>query len=186
MKSKNRSSTIYQIQATVCLITVCLLSIGCGSGNDSNTKSEGPAYDGSKFLAKSDIAGATEVTEARETVKNSDEIIIVGRIGGSLDPWVAGRAAFFIVDRSLKSCIDGTPEGESCSCETPWDYCCATDQLKDAMALVKFVENNGKVVDHDARKIFGIKELQTVTVQGTAERDDAGNLTILATKMFVQ
>lgn len=186
MKFKNKSITVYHIQATVCLMTSCLISIGCGSGNDSKTKSEGPAYDGSKFLAKSDITGATEVTEARESVKNSDDIIIVGRIGGSLDPWVAGRAAFSIVDRSLKSCIDGTPEGESCSCQTPWDYCCETDKLKDAMALVKFVENNGKVVDHDARKIFGIKELQTVTVQGTAERDDAGNLTILATKMYVQ
>ena len=44
----------------------------------------------------------------------------------------------------------------------------------------------GSVVRHDARATFGLKELQTVVIRGTAERDDAGNLTVLATGMFVK
>ena len=54
------------------------------------------------------------------------------------------------------------------------------------MALVKFVESDGSVVNHDARKVFNLVELQTVVVKGKAKRDDAGNLTILADGMFVR
>jgi hypothetical protein len=54
------------------------------------------------------------------------------------------------------------------------------------MTLVKFVEADGSVVSHDARKIFDLNELQTVIVKGTAQRDDAGNLTILADAMFIR
>ncbi len=100
--------------------------------------------------------------------------MMVGRIGGSLNPWVDDRGAFSIVDPSLLACSDEKEEGEPCSCKTPWDYCCETDKLPDAMALVKFVESDGSVVNHDARKVFNLVELQTVVVKGKAQRDDAG------------
>jgi hypothetical protein len=129
--------------------------------------------------------GALEIIQARKSSKNDQPITVVGRIGGSLNPWVDGVAAFSIVDRSLKACSDGLSDGETCSCKTPWDYCCEADQLKDAMALVKFVQKNGKIVKHDARKLFELSELQTVIVQGKAERDEAGNLTILAAQMYL-
>jgi len=54
------------------------------------------------------------------------------------------------------------------------------------MALVQFVSEKGDVIKQDARAFFGVTELQTVMVQGVAERDDAGNLTILADKLFVK
>jgi hypothetical protein len=54
------------------------------------------------------------------------------------------------------------------------------------MALVKFVDSSGVIVKHDAKANFGVKELDTVIIKGTAERDDAGNLTVLASGMFVR
>ena len=38
--------------------------------------------------------GHQTVIQAREAVKDGDEVAVLGRIGGSVDPWVAGRAAF--------------------------------------------------------------------------------------------
>ena len=52
--------------------------------------------------------------------------------------------------------------------------------------MVKFVDENGKSVETDARELLGVKELQTVVVTGKAQRDDAGNLTVLASGLFVR
>jgi len=144
------------------------------------------AYDGSKFVLPSEPDGAQNVIAARESAKDKEQVVVLGRIGGSANPWVGDRAAFYIVDPSLLACSDEKEDGEPCSCTTPWDYCCELDKLPKAMTLVQFVEADGSVVKHDARKVFDVTELQTVIVKGTAQRDDAGNLTILADGMFVR
>ncbi len=110
------------------------------------------------------------------------EVVMVGRIGGSLDPWIDGRAAFNIVDRSVKACTDITGD----TCPTPWDYCCTRDDLPGAMALVKVVDSSGDLLAADARSLFGMKELQTVYVRGTASKDEKGNLVVLATAVYVK
>lgn len=52
--------------------------------------------------------------------------------------------------------------------------------------MVKIVDASGKPVATDARKLLGIKELQTVVVHGVAKRDESGNLTVLADGVFVR
>lgn len=166
-------------------ISLCLLFCGmialCGCAEKAVVEK----YDASPYLLDDEPTDAIEVAAARESAKNGDEITVVGRIGGSLEPWVKNVAAFSIVDSSLRACSDETEEGEVCSCKTPWDYCCETHKLPNAMVLVKFVDEGGKVVPHDAKENFGVMELDTVVVKGKAKRDDAGNLTILAKSMFV-
>ena len=166
------------------VITGCVLMLSVGCGEKKEAKND---YDGSKFLLSSEPAGGEDVSQIVKTAKNEDDIVIVGRIGGDAMPWIKGRAAFRIVDPSLLACSDEKEDGEVCSCPTPWDYCCETDKLPGAMVLVKFVEADGKDVKHDAREIFsGLEELQTVVVQGKAELDDEGNLTVLANSMYVR
>ncbi|MBI84373.1 MAG: hypothetical protein CMJ81_14345 [Planctomycetaceae bacterium] len=138
--------------------------------------------DGSKFLLTVDPGVANTVIEAREKSSDGDNVLIVGRIGGSQNPWIDGRAAFSIVDGSLKACSD--IEGDNCP--TPWDYCCETSKLPTATALVKVVDGSGDLVKTDARELLQIKELSTVIVQGKAKRDDAGNMTVLANMVYVK
>ena len=38
----------------------------------------------------------------------------------------------------------------------------------------------------DAKELLNVKELTTVVIKGKAQRDEAGNLTILATGVFVK
>lgn len=124
--------------------------------------------------------GASDVIALRKDAKDKQEVIVVGRIGGRPNPWIKGMAAFSIVDRSLKPCN----EIEGDTCKTPWDYCCESD-LGKATLLVTLVDENGKIVKQDARKLLGVKELDTLTIVGKAKRDQSGNVTVLASKVFV-
>ena len=94
---------------------------------------------------------------------------------------MADRAAFLIVDPSRIPCS----ERKSDTCKTPWDYCCETDLAK-SKATIKFVDDAGKTLANDARQLLNVKELQTVVVKGQAKRDEAGNLTVLASGLFVR
>jgi hypothetical protein len=48
------------------------------------------------------------------------------------------------------------------------------------------VDENGSLVKANAKGLLNVKELSTVVVKGKAKRDDAGNLTVLATGVFVK
>jgi hypothetical protein len=123
---------------------------------------------------------ASDVAAMRKDAKDKQEVVVVGRIGGRANPWIKGMAAFSIVDRSLKPCN----EIEGDTCKTPWDYCCESDLGKSTL-LVTFVDENGKIVKQDARKLLGVKELDTVTIVGRAKRDSSGNVSILASKVYI-
>ncbi len=141
-----------------------------------------PSPEGEKFVLATEPAEPQQVIEARESTKNEDEVVLVGRIGGSENPWIKGRAIFTLVDESLKSCnqIPGD------NCPVPWDYCCETDKIPTSSALVKIVDENGEPVQTDARELLGVRELTQVIVKGKAQRDEAGNLTVLATSVYVK
>jgi len=127
-------------------------------------------------------ADAKGVIQVREQAKDGDAIVVIGRVGGSKEPCVKGRAAFTIVDPSYQSCDE---RGETC--ETPWDYCHATkDEMTRATAMIKVVDAQGKTLSQDVQDLLGIQPLQTVVVQGRAKRDDNGNLTVLAEGIYIR
>ena len=158
--------------------------VGCNQSSDDtvNTSDAASRPDGSAYLLASAPEGAKDVIAVREAAADGDDVLVVGRIGGSKNPWIEGRAAFSIVDNSLKACSDIPGDG----CQMPWDYCCETPKLPASTALIKIVDKNGDLVEADARELLDVKELSTVVVQGTAKRDDSGNLTVLATGIYVE
>jgi hypothetical protein len=170
------------------VLALCLFSfaffVGCAVQSTSQPAAPQAAAsaEGEKFLLAEEPAGAADVRDAREKAQDNEDVVVVGRIGGSENPWVAGRAAFSIVDRSLLACSDR--EGDNCP--YPWDYCCETDKLPTSTAMVKVVDDNGTLVAADARELLGVKELQTVVVRGKAQLDEAGNLTVLASGLYIK
>ena len=161
---------------------------GCASENSTTTSNASPqtpdvtSVDGSVYLLDTEPEGAGDVIKIREEVGTDDDLLVVGRIGGSSNPWIDGRAAFTIVDLSVKSCNDTLDD----KCPTPWDYCCETSKLPKSTALVKFVDETDQVIKADARSLFDLQELSTVVIKGTAKRDQTGNLTVLASGLFVK
>lgn len=153
------------------ILSVTALMVGCGKSPSGGASS-------SDYLVSTEPTGAVGVAEAK---KATDEAItVIGRIGGSEEPFVKGLAAFTIVDQQVEPC----PKEENCP--TPWDYCCSQDKMKDNMATVKVVDAKGSAVTGDAKELLKLKELSTVVVQGKRQSDSEGNLTILASKIFVK
>ena len=161
------------------LMGVALLAVGCGQSETATTQN-GTVTVESQYLAATEPAGAMPVGEARNDSEDGQEITLVGVIGGSSKPFVEGLAAFTVVDPKVPYCAPD--EG----CPTPWDYCCTQDQVKENVATIKIVDDSGKPVTKDAREFLNVKELSTVIVTGKAKRDDQGNLTVAASKVFVR
>lgn len=162
---------------------IAILIAGCnqpsGGPSPKATTSVSETVSDASFLLADQPVDAKPVGDVRESAEDGADVAILGRIGGGENPWVDGRAAFTIVDPKLEPC---KPEE---GCPTPWDYCCSTDLLPKNRALVKFVTTEGDTMEQDARKLLGVKELQTVVVKGKAKRDEAGNLTVHAEGLFV-
>jgi hypothetical protein len=146
----------------------------------SNSKTEPAEPTGKQYLATAEPAGSSPVGVVRNSCKDGDKIALEGIIGGSTEPFIKGLAAFTIVDPKVSYC---PPEEH---CPTPWDYCCTQNEVKENIATIKIIDEQGNIVAQDARPLLGIKELSVVIVEGTAKRDDQGNLTLLATKLFLK
>lgn len=164
-------------------LALAAFAVGCSSqtATETTTAQRQPSAEGAKYLLSASPEGAQDVILMREEAADDQEVVVIGRIGGSRTPWIDGRAAFSVVDRSLAACSDIPGD----NCPTPWDYCCETDKLPAATTLVKFVDAEGNLLATDARELFGLEELQTVVVKGKAQRDEAGNVTILASEIYV-
>ena len=173
------------------VLFAALTAVGCTpppASNPASQKKEAeapappPSDAGRAYRLDAEPAGAKGVQAVRQDAKDGDEVVVVGRIGGSAKPFT-GRAAFTIVDPVLKHCAENPDD----ACPTPWDYCCVSkDDLAKATVLVKVADDQGKTRPEDARAFLGLKELQTVVVRGKAKRDDAGNLTVAAAGLFVR
>lgn len=156
--------------------------LGCSQSESEPVGAATADAQRSDYLLSAEPTGAQDVLIVRQQAEDNDEVTVVGRIGGNANPWIDGRAAFSIVDLSLKACSD--IEGDTCP--KPWDYCCETDRLPSSQALIKLVDSEGNLVGQDARELLGLGELQTVVVHGKAQRDEAGNLTVLADGIYVR
>ena len=180
-----RSKNLMHTKWFAALAMVAIFA-GCNRGTPESAPDRSEATetkaDPTEFVLTDEPDGANDVIAARENSADGEDVVVVGRIGGSVNPWIDGRAAFSIVDSSLQACSDIPGD----ACPVPWDYCCATDKLPTATALVKFVDADGQLVKSDARELLGLKELQTVVVRGKSQRDDSGNLTVLANGIFVR
>ena len=155
--------------------------IGCSSepaSKENPSTRATPA--GQKYLLADEPKGAQAVTEVGESSKDDQQVTVVGRIGGSAKPWIEGMAAFTIVDESLEPCAPD--EG----CPTPWDYCCSINSIPKAALMVQVVDEGGKPLQSDAREMLGLKELQTVVVQGRVQRDADDSIVVLADGIHVK
>lgn len=155
-------------------LTFLLLAVACGG----DTPPAPPPANAipATFLLAADVPDAGSVRDARAARKTGDDVVVVGKV----KEFVPGLAAFQLADLKLKSCKDMEAEKGEDHCDTPWDYCCEdVAALKSGVALVE-LRANGQPIQGTVRGFHGIDHLSTVVVRGKAEKDEAGNLTIVA------
>ena len=165
-------------------ISTCFLASGCSSSSNSSDAvvATSASIDGTKFLLADEPDDAVGVIEARESAKDGDSIVVVGRIGGAANPWVEGRAAFTLIDASKLIVADGQESGEAEIC---LDDCCAEERA-GCTTLVKVIDADGKLVPADARKLLGITDSDMIVVSGKVSKDETGNFAILASGVHVR
>jgi hypothetical protein len=173
------------VLAPVLLISIASLPFitGCGSPATSSVEATPVAsIDKSLYTLEEEPEGALGVIEARESAADGAPVIIVGRIGGAVNPWVEGRAAFTLLDASISVVAEGedAEEGEICVGD-----CCATERT-GCTTLVKVVDQSGKLLAIDSRKLFEVKVEDMVVVKGIVKKDDSGNFSLLANGVYVR
>ncbi len=167
----------------VAAVAVVALAVACSSKDEATggkPRASGRyVYPPASFVLAVEPPGAVAVKELLSQAKSGEEVVAVGRVGEE----VKGLAAFRLVDASLKACNETEMPD---ACKTPWDYCCTPpEELRKVVASVELRES-GRALQSDLIGWNGLDHLKTVVVQGRAERDAAGNLTIAASGVFVR
>lgn len=171
---------------TVSITSALLLAALTASCGDAPTQAKGPggapgALAGIVVRGKAD---GLHVAEAKRRTAAGQDIAIVGRIGGSEEPFAGDRAVFTVVDLSLKSCAHMDDPDH---CATPWDYCCEDRAaLRDGTATIEIAGADGRPLPGSVRGTAGLDPLAVVTVVGTVtDRNDKGLLVVRAKRIEV-
>lgn len=172
-------------EVTGCALLLLIAGSGCnqeaveGSANRENL----PAIDKTKYVLNAEPDGAVGVMIAREDAQDQQEIALVGRIGGSKNPWIKGRAAFMVIDAAMTVIADGEEAADGQVC---MDDCCASLRA-DCTTLVKIVDERGKPLPVDARELLDVKENDMIVAQGIVERsEEEGTFVIAARGIYVR
>jgi len=131
-----------------------------------------------------------EVTKATEP----SEVVLVGQIGGLSNPWketqpdfpfARNQAAFFLADPM--AVVENEESGHVHAPGEECAFCEAHAADRSAMlAMVRFLDENGKVLRTDVRQLFDVKENDTVVIQGTARVIEGGMMVVDATGLYIR
>lgn len=158
-----------------------------------------------KYVLSAEPADATGVLDLREVLKDPQDVVLIGQIGGIDNPWTRGQASFVITDPSLAAIVEddhdhkdhkdhkvGEKEAHKHDHNAPGHdpatcpFCSKGYDPTKALALVQFVDDAGKVLPVDARELFQLEKEQLVVIQGRAQQDPAGYLVVSAKGLFVR
>ena len=93
------------------------------------------------------------------------------------------RALFLVADPSLA--VGSDDHAHECGDGCPFCVKKREDQT-EALAVVEFVDDAGKVLPYDVRQLFGVAENQIVVVRGQPRIDDLGGLIISARGLYIR
>ncbi|MEQ8765956.1 MAG: hypothetical protein RL885_18705 [Planctomycetota bacterium] len=160
---------------TLTLIALLALT-GCSGGSDSEGPTTPPLAE--SYWAADAPKSALSPLEARE--KGTEGTVwIHGKVG----ELASNRAQFQLVDPSYEACS----ENEDDTCATPWDFCCySPEERARGSVIVQFRDSEGKLLQRDLQGFHGFDHLRQAWVRGKPERDDAGNLILVAEAIHVK
>ncbi len=132
------------------------------------------------FMLTQEPKDAKWIEDLRAGAKVGQPIAVRGYVGGSVTPFVEGRAVVTLVGKGLPSCADkGTDH-----CKTPWDYCCETAKDIAAHSVTVQVADPAGGVLRTTLKSDKVKELAEVIVVGTVAVADGKSLIVNATGVY--
>jgi hypothetical protein len=137
----------------------------------------------SGFFVEKQPQNPKDISEARKagSLKAGDEVVLRGRVGGSKEPFVPGRAILTLMGRGLKACNENPDD----KCSQPWDYCCETrEDILANSVTVQVVDAKGQILRTDLKGRHGLKELSELIVVGKVASADGKAVVVNATGMY--
>lgn len=136
-----------------------------------------------KFVVDQEPAGAVAIAEARQATDRTRPVVIAGRIGvPDQEPWLKGQAGFVVRDASDEEASGhGGHDHDPETCP----FCKRRAAQPDAIAVVRFLDEQGRPIPRDARELFDLALHQRVVVSGAAELDENEMLVITARSFYV-
>lgn len=120
---------------------------------------------------------AAGVAPTRASAETDAQVVVKGRV----KDFVPNYAAFTLIDMALTPCN----EREGDACPTPWDYCCEEASVQTANTLTIEIHGaDGRPLRVSLQGIHGIDHLVPLIVTGKVARDEAGNVTVIAERIF--
>lgn len=201
------------MRATLCFAGLLLAGIATWAGCAGPTVDPKVAAElRGKYLLKEEPAEPSGVLDVKETIKEPQEVVLIGLIGGIDNPWTKGQASFVVADLSTAAIIEDEPapaaDAKSTDAKEPaktvehakhahhhggpghdpatCPFCSRGFDPTKALALVQIVDATGKVLPVDAKEVFQLAKEQTIVVKGRAQQDDSGALVVSATSLFVR
>lgn len=169
----------------IALITTALVLWSCTKATKEpleEVKSEATIPPG--LFVSTSPENAVSVLEARK-LKSGDKVVVHGKVMGSKQPFVEGRALFLIGDpEKLKSC-EVRPDDE---CPQPWDVCCeTTEDIAAGTVSVQIPGKDGRPLKTGIKGQNGLDNLSKVVIEGkVAKNSTEATMTINADKIYIQ
>ncbi len=174
--------------ATV-LVIPSLLLCACDKADTSSAEApSAPTAPAGTFpaslFAGAPIDGTVGVGEAKSAAKQGDRVRLVGRIGGSEQPFMADRAMFVLVDPSVKLC--GEDESGDDRCPTPYDFCCEPRENLRKMSITIVANGaDGSPIAHTLLGQGGLKPGIRVAIEGTVSASGPDGAAVVAADRIV-
>jgi hypothetical protein len=162
------------------LLMFLFVTSACGNKGDKASTSSGPTLPAN--LVATSIDGSPQtVIETLKDKKAGDTALVVGLIGGKMEPFAKNRAVFQLIDASMKPC-DLTNGG----CPAPWDYCCEPpEQILASSMTVQVVGADGRPLPLGLEGKDGLEPLTTLVVSGKVNQASDGVFVLDADKIMI-
>ena len=158
-----------------------IIAAGCSQSDSDNRLTAGTPEKLNAFILAENPGEAITVSQARESAKPGDAIVVSGRIGAAHKPFGEGFATLVLGDESLQYCNE-IPDDP---CKTPWDACCE-DRPKIAAnrASVQLLAD-GLPIAESLKGAGGLTELDQIVVAGVVDPSSTSdNLIINASGIY--
>lgn len=137
----------------------------------------------SLFLAEAP-AEPKDVADVKKAGEAGQEVVVAGRIGGSEDPFVDGRAVFTLADSKMKACDEMDMAD---ACKKPWDYCCEPrENLIANTCTIQVVGSDGRPLKASLNGAGKLAPGSRVIVKGKIAQKQDQTLVINADAIFVK
>jgi hypothetical protein len=166
---------------TLALLATLVLPLALAGCQSRNGVDPAVAALRERLVLASEPSGAVSPGEARSAIESSPEVVIAGVVDLQDQTSEKGKAVFVISELPPDGQAHGGPGHDAANC--PF---CKRRKAEAPLAVVQFVDDQGKVLSHDARELFGLKDHQAVVIRGRAQVSDLDLLLVNADGIYIR